>query len=87
MSGTSLDGIDAALVETDGTTITRLGAWLTTPYDEGVRERLRDSLGETGPLDDVARAVTRAHAEAVRALLIGAGSEIIDHYLQSGATF
>ncbi len=73
MSGTSLDGIDAAIVETDGRAITRLGAWLTTPYDAGLRERLRGCLGATGPVDDVARDLTLAHAEAVRALLIGGG--------------
>ncbi len=78
MSGTSLDGIDAALVETDGTTITRLGPWLTTPYDDDLRERLRDSLGETGAVDDVARDITLAHAEAVHALLIGSGRDAGD---------
>jgi len=75
MSGTSLDGIDAALIEIEGTTITRFGPWLTTPYDPGLRERLRDTLGETGPVDDVARDITLAHADAVRALLIGSGRE------------
>ena len=75
MSGTSLDGIDAALIETDGTTIARLGPWLTTPYDDDLRERLRDALGVTGPVDDLARDMTLAHAEAVRALLIGNGRE------------
>ena len=53
MSGTSLDGIDAALIETNGTTITRRGPWLTAPYDKDLRQRLRDALGETGiPLLD-----------------------------------
>ncbi len=78
MSGTSLDGIDAALVETDGVAITRLGAWLTTPYDADLRERLRDCLGATDPVDDVARDLTLAHAEVVRALLIGGGIEAGD---------
>ncbi len=78
MSGTSLDGIDAALVETDGVAITRLGAWLTTPYDADLRERLRDCLGATGPVDDVVRDLTLAHAEVVRALLIGGGIEAGD---------
>ena len=44
MSGTSLDGIDAAIVETDDETITALGPWLTTPYDTGLRERLRGCM-------------------------------------------
>ena len=78
MSGTSLDGIDAALVETDGATISHLGPWLTTAYDADLRERLRGCLGATGPVDDVVRDVTLAHAEAVRALLTGSDAEAGD---------
>ena len=50
MSGTSLDGIDAALVETDGRTVTAFGACLTQPYDPLLRERLRAVLGGRGEI-------------------------------------
>ena len=34
MSGTSLDGVDAALLDTDGVDIARPGPGLTIPYDK-----------------------------------------------------
>ena len=39
MSGTSLDGIDAALIETGGVDAVRRRGWLTIPYDHGLRFR------------------------------------------------
>ncbi len=44
MSGTSLDGIDAALLETDGETVVRPGPSLTVPYDAETRALLRTAL-------------------------------------------
>jgi anhydro-N-acetylmuramic acid kinase len=69
MSGTSLDGIDAAIVETDGRTVLATGPALTVPYEPAFRERLRAVLGGAGAVDAVARDLTLAHAEAVGALL------------------
>ena len=37
MSGTSLDGVDAAWLETDGVTIHRFGPSLTLPYEPTLR--------------------------------------------------
>lgn len=76
MSGTSMDGIDAALIETDGVRVTALGPRLTLPYDEAFRHALRGVLGEVAAPDRVATvesALTAAHADAVRALLTEAG--------------
>lgn len=73
MSGTSLDGIDAALVETDGADVVRpLGA-VTEPYDAAFRERLRGCLGEVGPVAEVEAELTRLHAAAVARLLAAVG--------------
>ena len=75
MSGTSLDGIDAALIETDGEQVFTTGAALTVPYAPDLRERLRAVLGGA-PRDVVApveAALTDAHADAVEALLARAG--------------
>ena len=69
MSGTSLDGIDAALLETDGRGQIAPGPALTIPYEAALREGLRGILGGQGPVAEVARALTQAHAEAVETLI------------------
>lgn len=83
MSGTSLDGIDAALLETDGETVARPGPSLTVPYEPETRASLRAALdvaSRMGPKSavpetilDTERALTEAHARAVKALLDKAG--------------
>ena len=75
MSGTSLDGVDAAWMETDGKRIGRLGPTLTLAYDDGLRADLRRilDLAPTLPPDDprlrdaVSR-LTAFHIQAVQAL-------------------
>ena len=52
MSGTSLDGIDIALVETDGEDVVRRGPARTYPYDQRQRERLMSALEEAKRLTD-----------------------------------
>lgn len=76
MSGTSMDGIDAALLRTDGRERVEALSFLTIPYDDGFRARLRGCLGRTdhgGPVAEVERELTDAHADAVRRLLDQAG--------------
>lgn len=83
MSGTSLDGIDAALLETDGVRLGALGAALTQPYPSELRSRLRGAIACAAKLEagaplpqqlrEVERALTDAHADAVQALLKEAG--------------
>jgi len=69
MSGTSLDGIDVAFIETDGAHRVVAGPAITLPYDETLRRRLRGVLGGTGPVAEVERELTHAHAVAIRALV------------------
>lgn len=74
MSGTSLDGIDAALLRTDGEAIAGFGPALTLPYAPDLREKIRTLLNKRGhEAGAVARQLTQAHAEAVAALLDKAG--------------
>jgi anhydro-N-acetylmuramic acid kinase len=69
MSGTSCDGIDAALVETDGRAAISCGPWLSEPYDAAFQSRLRSVLGGRGDVAAVERELTERHARAVRDLL------------------
>ncbi len=79
MSGTSLDGIDAAIVRTDGVKLIACGAALTVPYDRDLRDRLRGLLGRppaaaSAETEAVTRDMTRAHAGAVARLLEESGT-------------
>ncbi len=69
MSGTSCDGIDAALVETDGRAAVSCGTWLSEPYDAAFQARLRAVLGGRGNVAAVELDLTERHAQAVRHLL------------------
>ena len=73
MSGTSLDGIDAALIRTDGLDVVEPLAFLTVPYEVATRDALRACLGlSKDPDGRVAKAeqlMTDAHAQTVLSLL------------------
>ncbi len=75
MSGTSLDGVDAAWLDTDGEHIAAFGPSLTLPYDAVLRSDLRKlldlapTLSPNDPaLFDVIRRLTEHHVQAVKAL-------------------
>jgi len=90
MSGTSMDGIDAAMIYTDGVRIERLGPSLTLPYTPEMRAQVKECLslaaGCSSP-ENPPEAIKRLdddladwHAEAVFELLdvTGQGPEEID---------
>ncbi len=67
MSGTSLDGVDAALLRTDGISIMEFGASGYRPYSADEQAILRAALGRWPgeDLEDALRVVSEAHAEAL----------------------
>ena len=66
MSGTSLDGIDVAAIESDGEAQVATGPALTIPYPPEFRERLRAVLGGVGAIAEVeVQELTRLHAAAI----------------------
>lgn len=69
MSGTSMDGIDAAMIETDGTTVHRRGAFISRPYEPAVRKALADTIGSSTAARSLVDAMTQAHASVVQKLL------------------
>ncbi|PWB83378.1 MAG: anhydro-N-acetylmuramic acid kinase, partial [Methylocystaceae bacterium] len=79
MSGTSMDGVDVAQLETDGDASLRFGPTGFLPYGEEDRVLLRAALAEGAGLDDrtarpgvlgaAERMVTDRHAEAVEIFL------------------
>jgi anhydro-N-acetylmuramic acid kinase len=88
MSGTSLDGVDAAWLETDGERIFRTGPALTLPYDRALRGDLRRVLDlapglapDDAFLADVTARLTARHVEAVRAL--GEPADIVGFHGQT----
>lgn len=78
MSGTSMDGVDAAVLLTDGEAIAGFGPHCFRPYTHDEREALRRAVAAARRLTDRAKRptlladaekiVTDAHAEAVAAL-------------------
>jgi anhydro-N-acetylmuramic acid kinase len=91
MSGTSLDGVDAALLETDGEFLGAPGRALTHPFQPELRAALRALLDRASdlPPDDpflleTENALTLHHLEAIRLLnepadLIGFHGQTILH--------
>ncbi len=88
MSGTSLDGVDAAWLETDGERIAAFGPSLTLPYDERLRTDLRRVLDLAPTMDPSDRRLksaearlTEHHVRAVAAL--GRGADLIGFHGQT----
>ena len=72
MSGTSLDGIDVAAIQTDGLSDITYGPTLTIPYSEELQASIRSILGATKPspkIMEIERHITECHGEAISLFL------------------
>jgi anhydro-N-acetylmuramic acid kinase len=88
MSGTSLDGVDAAIIETDGERVLGFGASISVPYSVEHREILESATRKAlkwnfmGPRpNEFARAedvIHESHAGAVQSLLEAADLSVSD---------
>jgi anhydro-N-acetylmuramic acid kinase len=83
MSGTSLDGVDAAMILTDGERILEFGRTAYRPYSDAERATLRAALGLWEGAEDAAEVVETAHAEVLAqfagAHLVGFHGQTVAH--------
>lgn len=69
MSGTSADGVDAAMLYTDGRNVVEAGVSHFVPYDDRLRADIFALMKGVGDEAAIATALTDVHIEAVRELL------------------
>ena len=88
MSGTSLDGVDAAWLDTDGVTVAAFGPTLTVPYDDVLRRDLRTILDiaptlapDDRRLIDAVEHLTEYHVRAVEGL--GCAADLVGFHGQT----
>jgi len=69
MSGTSMDGIDAAFLKTDGLLHVEAGEAITVPYSEDLRQKLSELVSSGIDSKNVEEQITVKHAEVIIQLL------------------
>ena len=93
MSGTSADGVDAALLYTDGRDIIEVGPALSESYSDTLRNSILGLMKGHGVLKEIEREITDVHLEAIETLrarhkepigLIGFHGQTIRHAPKQG---
>ena len=99
MSGTSMDGIDVAVLETDGDAYVAWGPHASTPYPTELRSTLLRLSANDADVVRIEREVTDSHSHAVRVFcaekkidlaivdVIGFHGQTIKHEPQHGRTW
>jgi len=88
MSGTSMDGVDAAVLRTDGQKVVEPGPSLAIPYPRSLRDQvaalLPEALALSAPrplpavLEELERDITRMQSDVINQLLVEAGMTSAD---------
>lgn len=91
MSGTSLDGIDAALIETDGQSYVKPVKFITQLYEDNLRHKLRGCFGQRERDPEIERELTLSHVKIVKDLgekadIIGFHGQTVFHAPQEALT-
>lgn len=73
LSGSSIQGVDAALISTDGVDVYDYGPCVNVPYDEALRDKIRSVIGrkpeseeELARIAEIEREITEFHARIVK---------------------
>ena len=83
MSGTSQDGVDVALIDTDGETVAQFGPTAARPYTEAERTLLRRATAAAANLTD--RAARPALVAEAEQLINDAHGEAVETFLAANA--
>jgi len=69
MSGTSADGVDAAILYTDGRAVVEAGESMFVPYDDALRADILALMCGVGDAKKVEQSITDVHIQAVNSLI------------------
>ena len=70
MSGTSMDGVDASLIETDGEDKVIIQESLNIPYRESLKRKLSNLISIKYKSPGTEIEITNIHAEAINQLML-----------------
>ena len=78
MSGTSIDGIDAAFLKTDGLLHVETGEAITIPYGVDLRKTLSELVSSGKQSKTVEEQITVKHAEVISQLLTKTNTAVVE---------